>query len=396
MTTQHIDSPVSPSGTPAALRRRRLPRWVEVVLALAFGAIVAGFLAELLVLAVLGEQVKFPRHVVEAPWSLRYNDPGSSYRHKSADVNIRFQINREGMRAERDYEYAKRPGVKRIVSLGDSFTIGYEVKAEETFSSILERELNARKAGYDVEVLNAGVSGFGNAEECLYLERELLKYDPDIVVVSFFVNDIEDNIRSDLFGLKNGKLVARQSRYVPAGGLGNFLNTSRVFNWLAERSNAFCFVKERLTTMAKRDMVAANVRDLAHADFGEPTGAATAPAANDYPTRLAAAIFERMYEMLSAKGIPLVVQSIPGQSETAPGGLIDGFPLQVFHVARPGITYVAGTHFLRRNNGKEHLYWTRSHGHWTPFSHRLSGETLARTIVEHGWLRSSESIRTAP
>ncbi|MEZ4290376.1 MAG: hypothetical protein R3E53_07505 [Myxococcota bacterium] len=52
---------------------------------------------------------------------------------------------------------------------------------------MLEQEL--RRAGLQVEVLNAGVSGYSNAEALLYLERELLKYDPDLVLLSFFAND---------------------------------------------------------------------------------------------------------------------------------------------------------------------------------------------------------------
>ena len=60
----------------------------------------------------------------------------------------------------------KKPdGVGRIISLGDSFTIGYEADVDQTFSAVLEREL--RKPGHDVEVLNAGVSGFSNAEEVM-------------------------------------------------------------------------------------------------------------------------------------------------------------------------------------------------------------------------------------
>ncbi len=380
-------APSTAASAAAVPPARRLPRWLRGLLALAFGLVVAGLLAEGLVLLVLGEQVKFPRHVVEAPWGLRYNDPGSSYRHKSPDVNIRFHINGQGMRADRDFAYAKPAGVKRILSLGDSFTIGYEVKGDETFSSVLERELNAGNSGHKVEVLNAGVSGFGNAEECVYLERELLKYDPDVVMVSFFGNDLDDNIRSDLFGLEGDKLVERKRSYVPAGGFGDFLNKSAVFNWLAERSNAFCFVKERLTAMAKRDMVAANERNLEHAASVNAAGAAAAPAEDEYPSRLSAAIFERMYAELSAKKIPLVIQSIPWESAAAPGGLVDQFPRRLFRVDRPGIAYVSGADFLRPYVGKELLYWTRSHFHWTPFSHEQSGEALAKTIVEHGWLR---------
>ena len=35
---------------------------------------------------------------------------------------------------------------------------------------------------------------------------------------------------------------------------------------------------------------------------------------------------------------------------------------------------------------KELLYWKRSTGHWTPFSHRVCGTALAARIVKEGLL----------
>ena len=112
--------------------------------------------------------------------------------------------------------------MKRIVSLGDSFTIGFEVDVEDCFSSVLERAL--QKKGHGVEVLNAGVSGYSTAEACLYVERELLKYDPDLVLLSFYHNDVRDNIRTGLFRIEHGELVQTGDEYVPMGRLANFLN----------------------------------------------------------------------------------------------------------------------------------------------------------------------------
>jgi acyl-CoA thioesterase I len=45
----------------------------------------------------------------------------------------------------------------QLVAFGDSLTAGYGLKAGVRFPEVLEREL--RKAGYDVKVINAGVSG---------------------------------------------------------------------------------------------------------------------------------------------------------------------------------------------------------------------------------------------
>ena len=210
-------------------RDGKLHRWMRRLVALLLGLILAGLSMEGAVLMIVGEQSKFPRHVVGAPWELRYNQPGASYRHKSPDGTWYFQINQNGMRADRDYSYTKRPGVQRILSLGDSFTIGFEVDYDQTFSRVMEDELNA--AGRRIEVLNAGVSGFGNAEECLYLERELMKYQPDLVIVSFYANDLDDNVRTALFALEDGRLVPAAHAYVPMGSLGDFLNTNTCFNF---------------------------------------------------------------------------------------------------------------------------------------------------------------------
>jgi hypothetical protein len=362
-------------------RAKGNPNWWPKLVALGSSVLVSLMLAEVLVLLVMGEQPKFPRHVVQAPWGLRYNDPGSSYRHKSADITTYFRINHQGMRSDRDFGYEKPPGVTRIVSLGDSFTIGFEVDADKCFSSILEAEL--RQAGLNAEVLNAGVSGYSNAEELLYLERELIKYAPDLVLVSFYGNDVEDNLRTQLFRLEAGRLVAQNAEYVPGGSLANFLNTNVLFNLLSERSNAFALANERLTTAIKRDAIDKNIERIR-----DGTNAGATPRENDSGAQLTAAIFERMYAFLRPRQIPLVIQSIPDPAESVrpgatsgPRKLVDLFPLASFDVHRPGLYFVSAKGFLEPSSHTQLLYWTRSHGHWTPFSHATSGRRLAELIL---------------
>lgn len=360
---------------------------VWALMALALGCLTAFVLVETLVLLFYGEQPKFPRHVVEAPWGLRYNDPGSKYRHKSADGTWWFRINRQGMRDDRDFSYKKPNGVRRIISLGDSYTIGYEVDVEQTFSAVLEREL--RKAGHEVEVLNAGVSGFSNAEQALYLERELLKYDPDLVVLSFYVNDLTDNVRTGLFRMKDGNLQEAAETYIPAGRVGNFLNSSWFFNLLSERSSAFVFTKERATQILKAEMVRANQQILredqqaetARARVEDPPGTLSQlPKQQSDPKReLADAIFERIYEQLRQRRIPFIIQSIPTRTEE---GLVDSFLAVEFDLEQPGLYFVSMRDHLAPFVGREQLYWDRSHNHWTPFSHDQSGRALANLIVE--------------
>jgi lysophospholipase L1-like esterase len=331
-------------------------RVVFTLVSLLVSLVIASLVLEGGVLLLAGEQPKFPRRVVGANFGLR----------------------------------DKPPGVKRIVSLGDSYTVGYEVEADETFAAVLERKLV--EAGVNVEVLNAGVSGYSNAEECLYLERELLGYAPDLVLVSFYVNDLVDNYRSGLFRLENGVLAEAAQSYVPGGGLGNYLNTNPLFSWLSGYSNAFALLKEAATQIAKRQMVKENLAQVAHASG--------APAADDTegsaPEReLAAAIFDRIWRTTQARGIPLLIQSIPIPNSVAgPTALVDTFPLAEFDVNRPGLVFFSAKEALDPYVGKDKLYWTRSHGHWTPLAHRLDGEALARIVLERDLLdtaaRSSE------
>src|SRR5215216_6200645 len=78
--------------------------------------------------------------------------------------------------------------------LGDSFVEAAEVAEVDTLSSVLMRNLGT--TGRPVEVLNAGVRGWGTGQEYLYLINEGLALHPDIVVLVLYVgNDLVDNSR---------------------------------------------------------------------------------------------------------------------------------------------------------------------------------------------------------
>lgn len=352
-----------------------LRRVAQNVGILAAGILAGCLLLELGTVLLLGEQPKFPRHVVGSSFGLRINEPGSVYRHKSADVSVEFRINREGMRASRDYPYQKPTGVSRVVSLGDSFTIGYEVSVNETFSAVLEQEL--LKHGYRAEVLNAGVSGYSTAEECLYLEKELFRYQPDIILVSFYGNDLLDNLRTGLFALHGDRLELIKDRYVPLGRLGNFLNTNPLVGFLSERSNAFALLKERLTLLVKLDWFRAR---------GETSGFPNGKE-REHAQKLTAAIFERIYEWARHAHVPLIIQTIPFIIKEPPS-MEDVFPYRYFDANREGLFLLRAEEVLKPFLGKEQLLWERSHGHWTPFSHRQSGKALADLITRHALLPS--------
>jgi lysophospholipase L1-like esterase len=89
----------------------------------------------------------------------------------------------------REAAYGPHPGTYRIVALGDSSTFGWGVEAEEAYPAVLERELRGRHPAARVEVVNLGVCGYSSFQGRILLEREGLRYEPDLVVISYGSND---------------------------------------------------------------------------------------------------------------------------------------------------------------------------------------------------------------
>ncbi len=131
-------------------------------------------LGELLIYSAYHDRlILFPRYVTDAtygPFKIRRNVSKAHYVHKSYHGQWKFFINSQGFRSKIKFSYDKPPGTIRIMTLGDSFTIGYEGQQEETYSAILEKYF--RDNGYPVEVINTGLSGFGTAEELIFFRRK--------------------------------------------------------------------------------------------------------------------------------------------------------------------------------------------------------------------------------
>lgn len=108
-------------------------------------------------------------------------------------------INQLGLR-NREITPGGQPGLRRVILLGDSFTFAKAVRSEDIFPSLLESRLN--QVGR-FEVINAGVPGYGTAQELLLMQdlsnKQIVG---DVYVLMFFVNDILDNLRLDYGNLE--------------------------------------------------------------------------------------------------------------------------------------------------------------------------------------------------
>ncbi len=102
---------------------------------------------------------------------------------KRGSFEATFTTNSLGLR-DREHTLEKPRGVTRIAVVGDSFAWGFGVHDGQEFPAILETRLPG------VEVINLGVSGFGLYEEIRYFRRLGIAFDPDILLVALFQNDI--------------------------------------------------------------------------------------------------------------------------------------------------------------------------------------------------------------
>jgi len=106
---------------------------------------------------------------------------------------ITIDSNEWGLR-ERPFALPKPAGTTRVVLLGDSFVMGYGVKAEDRVGVHLEQLLreDAPQAG-PIECLHFGVNTWNVVSECAFLRRQLALAQPDLVIQIAIRNDLDDN-----------------------------------------------------------------------------------------------------------------------------------------------------------------------------------------------------------
>lgn len=103
--------------------------------------------------------------------------------------NLRYRINQHGWRDD-EHSYQKPANTFRIVILGDSVTHGYGVSFESTYARQLEKTLNiAANSHCHYEVIIIALEGINTEQEAHLLEIEGLKYDPDLIIVGYILND---------------------------------------------------------------------------------------------------------------------------------------------------------------------------------------------------------------
>lgn len=267
-------------------------------------------LCEIATRLLFGNQILLiPRYHTSAHYgefTLRRLRPNFQFWHTDPDGHWKFVTNSQGFRSDEDFHLEKPPGTFRVIALGDSTTEGFEVRQSHTYSAVLERYL--RKYGIEAQVFNTGISGFGTAEELIYLENEGMRYKPDAVVLGFFGNDFQDNVRSDLFRIGHGELVLANKTYIPGVGVLDVINAVPLLRWLSENSYFYSFATNTIWDAVKQARLGSEEKTR-ETEFTVPTSI------NKYETELQIALLQRLYAFCRSRGVMLIIVDIPARSE---------------------------------------------------------------------------------
>lgn len=148
-------------------------------------SLLAGLAAAEILVRVLGVGPEF--YVVYAENYRFSEDPALGYELVPGSRDGNNVISRDGWR-DKDYPLAKPPGVFRILVIGDSVPFGLMVPRDETFPKQLEKLLNTETPGR-FEVLNLSVTGYNITQIAETLRARGMKYDPDLVIYAYVLND---------------------------------------------------------------------------------------------------------------------------------------------------------------------------------------------------------------
>ncbi len=319
-----------------------------------------------------------------------------------------IQVNSDGLR-DRIYPKTKPENTLRIAVLGDSFTFAAQVDVEETYWSVIENELQSCSGlqGKQVEVINFGVDGYSTAQQLLMLRQKVWDYDPDVVVLGFFIgNDIIDNspqLESNhyrpFFVYQNGELVPDFSfRNLTLEHSDRYWITKvdHLPAWLVNRSRIL-----QVTKKAERDFKQKNLlqhlNTLTAQNFREPTDSAWKEAwkvTEGLITMMNQEVQEQNAEFLFvAMADPMQVHANPGVRESFmkthqienlfyPNqrlqalGQRENFP--VFSLVETFQSY--GEENQVCLHGFEDGFPCT--GHWNPKGHELAGKLIANQLCQ--------------
>lgn len=320
-----------------------------------------------------------PRFVTGAPYGVRMNIPNSTYWHTTPEVRVEVRINGQGMRSNTDAAYAKTADTCRVLLFGDSVMMGFEVDYEDTFAYLLGQHLRA--AGYNSEIINLAVSGFGTAEMLMAFRAEGVKYKPDVVIFQWHSTDPKNNAGARLFEVRDGQLMATGRTYLPGVAVRDWLSRFGAYDWIVQNSQFYTAIRERAASWYKKA-----VRTYRRFELSQNRARKSrrkTPRANA-ATELDLLLLDRSRAEAEAAGAQFLLLDTPGRrSRTKFKSAFDLLPQNI----HDRMATLSPLHRFERAAGNNLLLFReKGHGHYTELGNRLVTDTVFDYLRTNGWL----------
>ena len=344
------------------------------------------FVVELLVLllllevatrAVVPPQIDVP-HLRVFPEGFYTWYPGSRFIYhnlpKVEPPTADVRINEHGLRGA-SFARDKPAGERRVLVVGDSYTAAVQLPEERIFTTLLATELDRVEPDVQHRVVNAGVNGAGTAHELLYFEHQGASFAPDVVVLQYAFNDVDDSLAHGGFRVTSAGLELSEAMRSPAFWRGPLL---AMRDALGNRSLVFYLVYKALSGAA-RDVVVGT----AHAAAPDPAPPAANAAAPAPGVTLVRELAARLIASANRIGAPVVLLTIPsplyltGGDPTydavvaAFGALVDGSRNQL----------VVTDAMFRESERRGEPVYLAFDGHLGAQGHRLVASALATAVA---------------
>ncbi|MDF1798873.1 MAG: hypothetical protein P1V81_06835, partial [Planctomycetota bacterium] len=114
--------------------------------------------------------------------------PNLTVQRSTLEFDVTIETNEFGLRDDSMLTKEKPADTFRVLALGDSFTMGYVLDRDELFIDLLEDWWQSE--GRKIEIINAGVEGYSTDQQARWLETHGAEYEPDLVLVFPYENDI--------------------------------------------------------------------------------------------------------------------------------------------------------------------------------------------------------------
>jgi hypothetical protein len=173
--------------------------------------------------------------------------------------------------------------------------------------SILTRRLAVR-LGTGFEIVNLGVPGYGTDQELLTLRRWGTKLAPDLVLASFFWNDVMENASVEIYGMAKPHFTLEGGRLVPhpPAGVSAPSAVARLDTALLSSSHLWSLVRNGLSPAGRTGREASEERPVSiDLSLKNP------PASRERDFALTFALLDALAREAASLGAPLVVFSVP-------------------------------------------------------------------------------------